>query len=94
MVTDEDIGLKILYEAPSDAQDADPASPVEYESITPKLCSVGDSPTLVSWQSTASARILMTRGARRSMPAAPRNVMSTGCEMGTCCPPWCQRPGS
>lgn len=39
MVTDEDIGLKILYEAPSDAQDADSASLVEYESITSPLSS-------------------------------------------------------
>ncbi len=39
VVIDEDIGLKILYEAPSDAHDADPASSVEYESITPPLSS-------------------------------------------------------
>lgn len=33
-VTDDDIGLKILYEPRSDAQDAGPASLVEYHSRT------------------------------------------------------------
>ena len=46
-VTDDDIGLKVLYEAPSHAGDADPAPSVEYNFRTLLPGSV--LPTLTAW---------------------------------------------
>ena len=79
-VTNDNIGLKVLYEPPAESQDNNTTttSSVEYDCIILIEIMISQSLTLVSLPTMGSAPIPTIRGARRLTQAVRKKIMFIG----------------